>query len=186
MIVNMLGKFIEVDLVHGWVMCISTFLKLVEIAIDKPLKSDFMNGKQNGKLVWVNLKYDKLSDLCYNYGIIGHQAKECNHRAMEDSSLIGKGLFGPHVKANPLPKTKTIILANQDNFKQSFSSPSLAQLTNTATQSNAKKFSSQQIPSRQPISSFVSSINNFTPTKPSRSNPANPIVMIRRSDRYRR
>lgn len=119
-------------------MCISTFLRLVEIAIDKPLKSDFMNGKQNGKLAWVNLKYEKLSDLCYNYGIIGHQAKDCNHKAMEDSSLIGKGLFGPHVKANPLPKTKTIILANQDNFKQSFSSPSLAQLTNTATQSNAK------------------------------------------------
>lgn len=50
-------------------MCISTFLRLVEIAIDKPLKSDFMNGKQNGKLAWVNLKYEKLYDLCYNYGI---------------------------------------------------------------------------------------------------------------------
>lgn len=45
--------------------------------ITKPLKPRIFLPRQNRDNLWVGFKYEKIPDVCYNYGIAGHLASDC-------------------------------------------------------------------------------------------------------------
>ncbi|KAH7533886.1 hypothetical protein FEM48_Zijuj04G0179200 [Ziziphus jujuba var. spinosa] len=62
----------------------------VKIEVTKPLLTGFFQNIK-GKKMWVNFCYEKLGDLCYHCGIIGHLKKSCKSAKQ---SLLEQGTEG--------------------------------------------------------------------------------------------
>lgn len=72
------GRVIEVEepIVEGRVL--RTFVREnVQLDITKPLPSGCWVPRKYLPKIWVIYKYERLQDLCFNYGIIGHKQRTC-------------------------------------------------------------------------------------------------------------
>ncbi|KAF2321691.1 hypothetical protein GH714_001482 [Hevea brasiliensis] len=49
----------------------------VEIAVNKPLIESFTNKRRDGSVERVRLRYERLPDVCYMCGLLGHQIQTC-------------------------------------------------------------------------------------------------------------
>ena len=65
----------------------------VEIDITKPLKPGIFLPKLGLPDIWIGLKYEKCSELCYKCGVIGHAAKDDNHEIVLLSNQYGLGFL---------------------------------------------------------------------------------------------
>ena len=45
----------------------------------KPIKRGALILSPEGDKVWIAFQYERLVGLCFNYGLIGHEARECHH-----------------------------------------------------------------------------------------------------------
>ncbi|OMO90726.1 hypothetical protein COLO4_18925 [Corchorus olitorius] len=100
-----LGKVVEVEnpvgdggLVRGFLRC------RVEIDLADPLKDGFWVPCSNGDRRWASLRYEKLSDCCYNCGCIGHSEKMCDEEpvvAIYDPELLR---YGPWMRTAAVRK----------------------------------------------------------------------------------
>ena len=74
-----LGRVIEIDN-KAFSSEQARFVRVrVEIPLDKPLRRSGVVANPEGDTVRIGFKYERLVGLCYQCGILGHEAKECSH-----------------------------------------------------------------------------------------------------------
>ncbi|XP_050222915.1 uncharacterized protein LOC126673007 [Mercurialis annua] len=67
--------------------CIGKYLRVrVKVDISKPLKRGLKVKVQEGVVVIAGLRYERLPDLCYNCGILGHPILECGVKMKGDGA----------------------------------------------------------------------------------------------------
>lgn len=90
-ILKHVGKVVEIEdpMIEGkW---IRSFIRArVEIDIRQPLFTGCWIPRRNMARVWVFIKYERLQDLCFKCGIIGHEQKNCNKESV--MSPLGKNV----------------------------------------------------------------------------------------------
>lgn len=77
-ILQKVGRIVEMEdsIVEGRIL--KTFMRAkVEIDVTKPLPSGCWVPRRDLPKIWVIYKYERLRDLCYNCGIIGHEQRTC-------------------------------------------------------------------------------------------------------------
>ena len=73
-----LGQVLEADIVDDPSGSWKKFLRVqVDIPIEKPLLSGFFLPRLNKSNIWIGFKYEKLANICYKCGIIGHEERSC-------------------------------------------------------------------------------------------------------------
>ena len=76
---QMLGRVLEIDIAGDSMPHWKKFVRLrVDIDLSSPLKSRVFLPRPSLSDVWIGLKFEKLSELCYKCGILGHAEKDCN------------------------------------------------------------------------------------------------------------
>ena len=74
-----IGKVLEVDC-KAIVADRARFLCIqVELPLKKPIKRGALVLSPKGDKVWIAFQYERLVGLCFNYGLIGHEARDCHH-----------------------------------------------------------------------------------------------------------
>ncbi|OMO73151.1 Zinc knuckle CX2CX4HX4C [Corchorus olitorius] len=93
---SILGKVIEVEEPRGRLGINRSFLRVrVENQAKDPLMLGCWVNRAEGNRAWVEFKYEKLSDFCFNCGRLGHGSKFCKEAAVENQK------FGPFMRAAP-------------------------------------------------------------------------------------
>lgn len=73
----LIGELVEVDLsLEGAIEHPKFLLFKTHIKIEKPIVPSFYYSTASGKKNWVNLKYEKLLDICYSCGVMGHLSRD--------------------------------------------------------------------------------------------------------------
>ncbi|KAF2299407.1 hypothetical protein GH714_031853 [Hevea brasiliensis] len=102
---NRIGQFIEADLTRDGLIGFPVILRIrTLLAVDKPFSSGFYTQMHDGSLQWIQLKYEKMPDICFSCGIMGHLSKVCTTETQPSSSdnhNLNTG-FGPWMKTNPV------------------------------------------------------------------------------------
>ncbi|KAM6577860.1 hypothetical protein CsatB_029697 [Cannabis sativa] len=112
---NLIGSFIEVhedSLYEGW----GPFLRIrVGIDVSKPILRGQTVTWMSDEL-WLDYRYERLPDFCYECGIIGHVVDKCPTclEKLDDGKEPGLP-YGPWLEGSPLPKS------NYDRYRQDFS-----------------------------------------------------------------
>lgn len=79
---------------------------LVEVDITQPLLRG-TTVRLNGARIWVDFRYERCPDFCYNCGIIGHGEKSCGDKRMgkaEKNNQYGMWLKAQRSKSSPKRK----------------------------------------------------------------------------------
>lgn len=117
-ILKQAGKVLEVEDPHVKGKLIRNSIRArVEVNIRHHLFAGCWVSRRNLPRVWVFVKYERLQDLCFKCGIIGHEQKPCVNQCVMSS--IGKDVqkYGPRV-GTPLAKTIKMIVEEQERRRK--------------------------------------------------------------------
>lgn len=67
----------------------------VEVAVDKPLLPGFWWRNSQGLEKWATIKYERLSDFCYECGILGHTTLACKEDIKQSETNSIAPAYGP-------------------------------------------------------------------------------------------
>ncbi|KAM6560550.1 hypothetical protein CsatA_029789 [Cannabis sativa] len=114
---NLIGEFLEVhndSLNEGW----GPFLRIrVGLDVSKPLlRGQMVSLPWMRDELWIDYRYERLPDFCYECGIIGHVFDNCKMYMEKIDEGIEPGLeYGPWMAGSPLPRS------SYDRYRQDFS-----------------------------------------------------------------
>ncbi|KAK9290065.1 hypothetical protein L1049_008229 [Liquidambar formosana] len=112
---ELVGSSPKVDFRSKEALIKSTFLRVqVDLNVHNPLKTGFTLKRQSLPDVWIQFKYERLSDFCYKCGRLCHSEKACSWDVPLDSGSSGlprQGAlaFGPWLRAD-------YVKFSQENF----------------------------------------------------------------------
>ncbi|KAL7212218.1 hypothetical protein ACSBR2_014983 [Camellia fascicularis] len=96
-----IGRLIGVEAPRDGLLLTYNFLRIkVDMNVTLPLSRGFLLKRQQSssveaKDIWVDFKYERLSDYCYDCGRIGHDHHTCKFVTKEERQLSG---FGPNLR----------------------------------------------------------------------------------------
>lgn len=100
---NHLGKFLCTETEGSTANQRKSFLRIkVLLPLSNPLITGFNQERSNRPPAWVHLKYERLSDFCFNCGRLGHAQIYCPATGY----IPSPPLFGPNLRATPPPPYK--------------------------------------------------------------------------------
>lgn len=86
------------------------FLKLrMDILVDEPFLAGFF---QEGEEQWIQFKYERLGDYCYNCGMLNHVMCRCNKSTLTTITTcnsISVKLYGPWLRSK---NTESLLFVN--------------------------------------------------------------------------
>ncbi|KAF7821100.1 kinesin KP1-like isoform X1 [Senna tora] len=88
------------------------------VDVSKPLITGFWAPRKNALEVWVFLKYEKLIDMCYNCGVVGHEQKACK---LEQAMAVwdpSQPRYGPELSVPPAKSMSAVLLEMEQQQKK--------------------------------------------------------------------
>ncbi|XP_055960916.1 uncharacterized protein LOC126671124 [Mercurialis annua] len=102
MIGELFSGFVEVDLNEFAPLWRQHFLRIrVRVNNTEPFKTGFHNVTDAGGTEWIYFTYEKLPDICYFCGCMGHTVKFCLKRIDEETEgkvFMGSLMYGPQLR----------------------------------------------------------------------------------------
>ena len=107
---NGLGKIVEVDL-KVFSSDQAHFLRVrVELPLEKPLRRGGVVASPEGDKVYIGFNYERLVGLCFKYGRIGHEARDCSFHIDHQQELpYGEWLKAGFRKTNTSANTVAVL-----------------------------------------------------------------------------
>lgn len=99
---NFLSQFLEIDYSMLNQPSFEAQLRIkATISVEKPFITGFHSKRLDGLIHWVTLKYERLPDICFNCGSLGHYNINCTAPKVQTSadSTGKRSAFGPWMKA---------------------------------------------------------------------------------------
>ena len=79
-----------------------SFLRIrVKVDVEKPLVGGFWVFRENKEKVWVEVKYEKITDFYCGYGRLGHVVRFCENKGEMGEEIEGRRRYGLRMKAAP-------------------------------------------------------------------------------------
>lgn len=98
-----IGKVLEIeDPFHGTAIKRAFLRVRVAINTEEPLVVGFWLPRNPLPRIWIHTRYEKLKDLCYNCGRLGHDQKTCKYRKVMDVVDPIKPMYGPWMGVAPV------------------------------------------------------------------------------------
>ncbi|KAK3435022.1 hypothetical protein EUGRSUZ_D02404 [Eucalyptus grandis] len=99
-VVAHIGRVVVVRIEHKDGAKLKVGKARVEMDLQKPLKTGLLI-KVEGKNLWLDFRYERLSHYCYSYGKLGHDAMSCKDFPYDESKMDEKDslLYGSWLKA---------------------------------------------------------------------------------------
>lgn len=89
----------------------------IRIDVTKSLKTGIFINRENGTIIWLPFRYERLSDFCYQCSKLGHPQSSCNTTPPPSYGvLVPRRAFGPWLRANFVVPAKEKL--NKSNHHQ--------------------------------------------------------------------
>ncbi|XP_050220766.1 uncharacterized protein LOC126671095 [Mercurialis annua] len=118
-IATLFNRFVELDMDHRAPLWRHYFLRIrIELDNSSPLLAGFHNTTDATKREWIRFRFEKLPDICFFCGKMGHTRSFCETRITEEEAGIfyaGKYRYGLFMRANP-PRRAREMIATLDSL----------------------------------------------------------------------
>lgn len=111
-IMEKVGEVVEVEDPRVDGVLLRTFIRVrVYVDVLKPLPTGCWVPRLDLPKIWVVFKYERLQDVCFRCGIIGHEQKWCDREKVVTVANSNNPKYGPFLSAPPAKSLAEIVSA---------------------------------------------------------------------------